>query len=108
MLVIIVGRPKLDALENNLAQGVGTRVLLVYMVMENVNMIESMIIGHVQISWRLTGSRMMSKLTRESVLLNQHNIDVTDALRRIQLDTSLSHQGLRAAIDEVIAMVSII
>jgi hypothetical protein len=76
--------------------------------MENEKMIESMVIALAQMNLCLTSNRMMSKLTRESISLNQHNTDVTDALRRIQLDTSLSHQGLRAAIDGVIAMVSII
>jgi hypothetical protein len=48
---------------------------------------------------------MLSKLNQESLSLTQHNMSVTEALRRIQLDTTLSHQGLRAAIDGVIAMV---
>jgi hypothetical protein len=49
---------------------------------------------------------MMTKLTRESASLNQHNTEITEALRRVQLDTSLSTEGLRAAIDDIIAMVT--
>jgi hypothetical protein len=49
---------------------------------------------------------MMTQLSQESASLSQHNMSVTEALRSIQLDTSLSHQGLRAAIDGVLAMVS--
>lgn len=49
----------------------------------------------------------MSKLSKETDILAQHNIDVAEALRRIRLDTHLSTDDMRAAIDEVIAMVSI-
>lgn len=48
----------------------------------------------------------MKKLNKEAISLNQYSADVTEALQRIQLDTSLSHQGLRDAIDDVLAMVS--
>jgi hypothetical protein len=49
---------------------------------------------------------MVTKLRSERTSFKQHNNDVTDSLRRIQLDHSLSQVELRAAIDEVIAMVS--
>jgi ribosome-associated translation inhibitor RaiA len=48
----------------------------------------------------------MSKLSKETDVLYQHNIEVTEALRRIRLDTHLSTDDMRAAIDEVLAMVS--
>ena len=54
---------------------------------------------------RSDNSRMMKKLENESLLLHHHTTDVTEALQRIQLDTSLSQIELRAAIDHVIAMV---
>jgi len=48
----------------------------------------------------------MSKLSKETDVLTQHNTEVTEALRRIRLDTHLSTDDMRAAIDEVLAMVS--
>ena len=47
----------------------------------------------------------MSKLSKETNTLSRHNSDVADALRRIRLDDSLSREGMRAAIDNVLAMV---
>jgi len=47
----------------------------------------------------------VSKLSRETDSLSQHNYDVTEALRRIRLDESLTPDGMRSAIDEVLAMV---
>lgn len=55
----------------------------------------------------LTGDRRMSKLDRATNSLTQHNFDVTEALRRIRLDTHLSSDDMRAALDEVIAMVGV-
>jgi hypothetical protein len=54
----------------------------------------------------LTGDRQMSKLSKETDVLTQHNTEVTEALRRIRFDTQLSMDDMRAAIDEVLAMVS--
>ena len=48
----------------------------------------------------------MKKLGRETIQLNRHNTDVTDALRQLQLDNTISQVELRAAIDEIIAMVT--
>ena len=48
----------------------------------------------------------MSKLSKKTDVLTQHNTEVTEALRRIRLDTHLSTDDMRAAIDEVLAMVS--
>ena len=48
----------------------------------------------------------MTKLTKESLSFNQYNIDIAGALRRIQLDNTLTQVELRAALDGVIAMVS--
>ena len=48
----------------------------------------------------------MSKLSRATDSLTQHQNEVIEALRRIRLDMHLSSDGMRAAIDEVIAMVS--
>lgn len=53
----------------------------------------------------LTCCRKLSKLSKESISLNQHNYDVTEALRRIRLDTKLSTEDIRAALDDVISMV---
>lgn len=47
----------------------------------------------------------MTQLSRETKSLNQHNSSVTEALRQIVQDNSLSREGLRAAIDTVLAMV---
>ena len=55
---------------------------------------------------KLTNDRQMSKLSKETDVLTQHNTEVTEALRRIRLDTHLSTDDMRAAIDEVLAMVS--
>jgi hypothetical protein len=55
---------------------------------------------------KLTNDRQMSKLSKETDVLYQHNTEVTEALRRIRLDTHLSTDDMRAAIDEVLAMVS--
>jgi hypothetical protein len=49
----------------------------------------------------------MSKLSKVTDSLTKHNTDVTEALRRIRLDSHLSSDDMRAAIDEVIAMVSL-
>jgi hypothetical protein len=56
---------------------------------------------------KLTEDRRMSKLSKETDVLTQHNTDVADALRRIRLDTDLSTDDIRAKIDEVLAMVSV-
>jgi Fungal Zn(2)-Cys(6) binuclear cluster domain len=61
---------------------------------------------HPQSRRKLTDDRQMSKLSKETDSLSQHNADVTEALRRIRLDTHLSTDDMRAAIDEVLAMVS--
>jgi hypothetical protein len=50
----------------------------------------------------------MSKLTKETDILTQLNAEVIEALRRIRLDTHLTSDDMRAAIDEVLAMVSLI
>jgi len=50
----------------------------------------------------------MSKLSKETNILTQHNAEITEALRRIRLDTHLTSDDMRAAIDEVLAMVSMI
>lgn len=50
----------------------------------------------------------MSKLSKETDILTQHNVEVTEALRRIRLNPHLTSDGMRAAIDEVLAMVSVI
>jgi hypothetical protein len=54
----------------------------------------------------LTNDRRMSKLSKETNVLTQHNTEVAEALRRIRLDVLLSTDDMRAAIDEVLAMVS--
>lgn len=46
----------------------------------------------------------MTKLSKESISLSRHNEDVADALRRIRLDTSLSTEDIKVAIDEVLSM----
>ena len=48
----------------------------------------------------------MSKLSKQSRSLSRHNEDVADALRRIRLDTNLSTEDIREALDEVLSMVS--
>ncbi|KAH7317930.1 fungal-specific transcription factor domain-containing protein [Rhexocercosporidium sp. MPI-PUGE-AT-0058] len=48
--------------------------------------------------------KRMTRLSRESISLSRHNDDVTEALRRIRLDTNLSSEDIRAALDEVISM----
>jgi len=72
--------------------------------MENVTRSESKIIV-LDSAWVLILSRRVSKLSRETDSLSQHNYDVTEALRRIRLDESLTPDGMRSAIDEVLAMV---
>jgi hypothetical protein len=47
-------------------------------------------------------------MSKETDVLSQHNSDVTEALRKIRLDSSLSRDALRSAIDDVLAMVSCI
>lgn len=54
----------------------------------------------------LTSLRRMSKLSKQSRSLSRHNEDVADALRRIRLDTNLSTEDIREALDEVLSMVS--
>jgi hypothetical protein len=49
---------------------------------------------------------MMTRLSKETNTLVQHQSDVTEALTRIRLDTNLTSDGMRAAIDDVLAMVS--
>ncbi|KAH9214215.1 fungal-specific transcription factor domain-containing protein [Leptodontidium sp. 2 PMI_412] len=48
--------------------------------------------------------KRMAKLSKKSVSLSRHNDDVTEALRRIRLDTKLSSEDIRAALDGVISM----
>lgn len=47
----------------------------------------------------------MVKLSHEAVSLAQHQNDVTDALRKIRLDETMSKEDIRAAIDDILAMV---
>jgi hypothetical protein len=77
------------------------------MAMANAIGIESQVDVGLQNRQKLTGDRRMSKLDRATNSLSQHNFDVTEALRRIRLDTHLSSDDMRAALDEVIAMVSV-
>jgi hypothetical protein len=53
----------------------------------------------------LTPPRRLKKLSKGTHLLNQHNTDICDALRRIQLDMTMSKDEIRLAIDEILAMV---
>ncbi|KAE9370837.1 hypothetical protein N431DRAFT_510204 [Stipitochalara longipes BDJ] len=53
---------------------------------------------------RVRDRKQMSKLSKKTDVLTQHNTEVTEALRRIRLDTHLSTDDMRAAIDEVLAM----
>ncbi|KAL2065211.1 hypothetical protein VTL71DRAFT_2880 [Oculimacula yallundae] len=48
--------------------------------------------------------KRMTTLSRESISLSRHMEDVTEALRRIRLDTKLSTEDIRSALDEVISM----
>ncbi|KAJ5040634.1 uncharacterized protein L3040_006283 [Drepanopeziza brunnea f. sp. 'multigermtubi'] len=48
--------------------------------------------------------KRLTKLSKKTISLNQHALDVTEALRRIRLDTSLSMEDMRAAIDHVLTM----
>jgi hypothetical protein len=41
-------------------------------------------------------------------MLSKHNAELTDALRRIHLDRALSVEGMRAAIETVLAKVGLI
>jgi hypothetical protein len=79
----------------------------VFMAMANAIGIESQVDVDLQNRQKLTDDRRMSKLDRATNSLSQHNLDVTEALRRIRLDTHLSSDDMRAALDEVIAMVSV-
>ena len=45
-------------------------------------------------------------MSKQSRSLSRHNEDVADALRRIRLDTNLSTEDIREALDEVLSMVS--
>ncbi|EPE24930.1 Zn2/Cys6 DNA-binding protein [Glarea lozoyensis ATCC 20868] len=47
--------------------------------------------------------KTLSRLSKETGVLSKQNADLTDALRRIQLDRALSAEGMRAAIDNVLA-----
>jgi len=60
------------------------------------------------ITAQLTATREMSKLSQETSFLTQQNTEVTEALRRIRLDNSLTREGIRGAIDDVLAMVSVV
>jgi hypothetical protein len=51
--------------------------------------------------------RRLSKLNRDAIHLTQLNAHINEALRRIELDTALSTEGMRAAIAVVRAMVII-
>lgn len=53
----------------------------------------------------LTRCRRVSKLSKETDSLSQHNFDVSEALRRIRLDESLTPDDMRSALDQVLAMV---
>jgi hypothetical protein len=77
------------------------------MEMESGSGTESRIKNNLQGRMKLTACRQMSKLSKETDVLTQHNNDITLALRRIRLDTHLSTDDMRAAIDEVLAMVSV-
>jgi hypothetical protein len=55
----------------------------------------------------LTLARKMSRLSRETGMLSKQNQDLTEALRRIQLNRSLSADGMRAAIQEVLTKVGL-
>ena len=48
----------------------------------------------------------MTALSRESGYLAQHQSEVIDALKQIKINTDLSSDELRAAIGDVLAMVS--
>ncbi|CZT11075.1 uncharacterized protein RCO7_10158 [Rhynchosporium graminicola] len=48
--------------------------------------------------------KRLTKLSRESISLSRHNDDVIDALRRIRLDSKLSTEDIRSALDDVISM----
>jgi hypothetical protein len=50
----------------------------------------------------------MSKLSKETDILTQRNAEVTEALRRIRLNPHMTSDDMRAAIDEVLAIVSVI
>lgn len=54
---------------------------------------------------KLTNHRRLTNLSREAISLHQHALEVADALRRIRLDTSLSMEAMRAAIDDILDMV---
>ncbi len=78
---------------------------LVSTVMGNETRTGSPIIDSTCCNDELTHGRTLSKLSKESVSMNQHSYDVTEALRRIRLDTKLSTEDIRAALDNVISMV---
>lgn len=46
-------------------------------------------------------------MSKQSRSLSRHNEEVTDALRRIRLDTNLSTEDMRVALDEILSMVSV-
>lgn len=48
----------------------------------------------------------MTRLSNETVSLTQRQTDVTEALKKIRVDNSLSKEEIRAALDDVLAMVS--
>ncbi|KUJ14533.1 uncharacterized protein LY89DRAFT_752603 [Mollisia scopiformis] len=48
--------------------------------------------------------KKLSQLSNEANTLNQHNLDIIEALRRIQLNTTLSSESMRTAINEVLSM----
>ncbi|KAF4627281.1 hypothetical protein G7Y89_g10875 [Cudoniella acicularis] len=50
------------------------------------------------------GDNKRDKNRKKANVLYQQNLEITEALKRIQLDTDLSKEGMRVAIDEVLSM----
>jgi hypothetical protein len=48
----------------------------------------------------------MTKLNKDAHSLSQYTESITEALKRIRLDDNLSKEGIQAALDDVLAMVS--
>jgi hypothetical protein len=106
MPVITVEKQKLVVQEGSHAPGAELPGWIVCTAMGSVSETESQVDIHLETRQKLTEDRRMSKLSKETNSLTQHNTDVTEALRRIRLDAHLSTDDMRAAIDEVLAMVS--
>ena len=104
MLVMCVGKLRQDALEEIRVHAVKVLVFRAFMVTGSVTRSESKGIVLDRL-FSLILRRRVSKLSKETDSLSQHNSDVTEALRRIRLNESLTPEDMRSALDEVLAMV---